>query len=469
VSDEDGPSQLPSVRIDDAERDRAVAFLRHHCAAGLITLDEFSDRVGHVYAAMTSTEIDTVTKDLPAIQTSTMTTVPSPSAVPTRTKRAISFTLSIFSSSQRKGRWRVEGETTAISFMGHSVIDLRQAEVVGNEITITAIAFMGGVDVIVPEGIEVVLSGVPIMGANQISLGNAPVIPGSPLVRVRAFSFMGGVTVRARRPPGETKALRRERELERRRARELEREDRRRDRHDRHARYRDERDLPRGLDRTGGPPARGSHGLPSTPPPRTPPPPPQLRRGIVAVAEDVRDVWRRLRAEVAPEGTVTIFFSDIEGFTSLNERLGDQTTRDVLREHYRLVREELLQHRGFEVKVHGDGFMVAFDSAARALRCAQAIQRAQTAWTEEHPETPLRVRMGLHTGEAIRGEDDDFLGSTVNLASRIATAARGGEILVSALLKELCASTGEFDFDRGQEIELKGLSQPHRVFSVSWQ
>ena len=75
--------------------------------------------------------------------------------------------------------------------------------------------------------------------------------------------------------------------------------------------------------------------------------------------------------------------------------------------------------------------------------------------------------MGLHTGEAIR-DADDFLGSTVNLASRIATAARGGEILVSALLRELCASSGEFAFDDGQELELKGLSQPHRVFSVGW-
>jgi class 3 adenylate cyclase len=196
-------------------------------------------------------------------------------------------------------------------------------------------------------------------------------------------------------------------------------------------------------------------------------PPPPLRRGIVAVAEDVRDEWTQLRSVVAPEGTVTIFFSDIEGWTSLNERIGDLRAQDVLKEHYRIVRDELVTHRGFEVKVHGDGFMIAFDSAARALRCAQAIQRAQTAWTDAHPDTPLRVRMGLHTGEAIR-DADDFLGSTVNLASRIATAARGGEILVSSLLKELCASTGEFDFDRGQEIDLKGLSQPHKVFSVSW-
>ena len=418
--------QLPSVRIDDRARDTAVALLRHHLTDGRITLDEFSDRVGHVFAATTATDLEVVTADLPALRTvgdaSPRTTNGSG-----RVRSVARWTVSMFSSSQRKGRWRVEGETTAISFMGACQLDLRQAEVVGDEITINAVAFMGGVDVVVPEGIEVVLEGFAFMGGKQASIKDAPIVPGSPLVRVRAFAFMGGVTVRSRRPPGEERP-RRERSRERYRARPG----------DVHPTREESR-----------------------------PPVPQLRRGIDAVAEEVRDQWTQLRAQVAPEGTVTILFSDIEGFTSLNEQLGDMRAKDVLRAHYQLVREELLNHRGFEVKVHGDGFMVAFDSAARALRCAQAIQRRQQAWSEEHPDTPIRVRMGLHTGEAIR-DADDFLGSTVNLASRIATAARGEEILVSALLKELCASSGEFSFDRGQEIELKGLSQPHKVFSVSW-
>jgi class 3 adenylate cyclase len=459
-------SDLPSVRIDDNDRDRAVAFLRHHCAGGLITLDEFSDRVGHVFAATTSTEIEQVTNDLPAIERTT-TGATAPAVTTGRLRAAAKWTFSIFSSSQRKGRWRVEGETTAISFMGACQLDLRQAEVVGDEITITAIAFMGGVDVIVPEGIEVVLEGLAIMGAKQASIREVPVLPGSPLVRVRAFAFMGGVSVRSRRPPGEsrkggrgssrqrTERDRAERDRLRAEARDL-REARRAERHARHGHGPVHAPPP-----LPGPPVRGLDRA------VTPPPVPQLRRGIEAVADDVRDEWPQLRAQVAPEGTVTILFSDIEGFTSLNERLGDMRAKDILRDHYQLVREELLTHRGFEVKVHGDGFMVAFDSAARALRCAQAIQRRQRAWSEQHPETPIRVRMGLHTGEAIR-DADDFLGSTVNLASRIATAARGEEILVSALLKELCASSGEFDFDRGQEIELKGLSRPHKVFTAAW-
>ena len=443
-------SDLPSIRIDDADRNRAVAFLRHHCADGRITLDEFSDRVGHVFAATTSSEIELVTNDLPVMSRTTTGGSTGSGAAPATTGRvraAARWTVSIFGGSQRKGRWRVERETTALSVMGSCLLDLRQAEVVGDEITITAIAFMGGVDVIVPEGIEVVLEGFAFMGGKQQSIREVPVLPGSPLVRVKAYAFMGGVSVRSRRPPGESRS---------RDTGPAAREARRQERHQRHDDRRRERREDRGLDAGGRPALGGDHR-----------PVPQLRRGIDAVADDVREGWPELRASVAPEGTVTILFSDIEGFTSLNERVGDFRAKDILRDHYELVRAELLTHRGFEVKVHGDGFMVAFDSAARALRCAQAIQRRQRAWSAEHPDTPIRVRMGLHPGEAIR-DADDVLGSTVNLASRIATAARGDEILVSALLKELCASSGEFEFDRGQEIELKGLSQPHRVFTVTW-
>ncbi len=443
------PASSPGVRVNDADRDRAVGFLRHHVADGLLTLDEFSDRVGDVFAAITSTDIERVTSDLPAVTTAS---VPTPSAAgTTRTRKAVRWTVAVLGGSGQRGRWRVEGQTNAIAFMGGCELDLRQAEVIGDEVEITAFAFMGGVDIIVPEGIAVVMTGFSLMGGKTNRVKDVPVIPGSPVIRVRAFSLMGGVSVRSRRPAGETPrdelpSPPRSRDRDRDRGRDHSR--------DRHGSRHDGRGRERGLDRGPG------SGLP-------PQPPTHRRRGIEAVAEDVRDEWTQLRSQVAPEGTVTIFFSDIEGFTSMNERLGDQRAQQVLRDHYALVRAELVQHRGFEVKVHGDGFMVAFDSAARALRCAKAIQKRQHEWNADRTDDAFRVRMGLHTGEAIR-DADDFLGSTVNLASRIATAARGGEILVSALLRELCASSGEFAFDGGQELELKGLSQPHRVFSVRW-
>ncbi len=84
-----------------------------------------------------------------------------------------------------------------------------------------------------------------------------------------------------------------------------------------------------------------------------------------------------------------------------------------------------------------------------------------------HGLAPIRVRIGLHTGEAIK-EDEDFFGKNVILAARIAGQAQGGEILVSSLLKELTESGGDIAFGEGREVELKGLAGPHRVFEVVW-
>jgi class 3 adenylate cyclase len=169
----------------------------------------------------------------------------------------------------------------------------------------------------------------------------------------------------------------------------------------------------------------------------------------------------------APGGTVTILFSDIEGFSSMTERLGDRKAQEIVRVHNSIVRGNVGACGGFEVKSQGDGFMIAFDSASKALRCAQAIQHELAAYARSHPEEPINVRMGLHTGEAIKDEGD-FLGRTVIVASRIADAACGGEILVSSLLKELVTGSGEFRFGDSREVELKGLSGTHMVVPVNW-
>jgi class 3 adenylate cyclase len=452
----------PEIRVSDAERNRAVDFLRHHCADGRLTLDEFSDRVGLVYASTTVGDLEAITADLPAatppppmVSTSTSAAV---DAAGTRRARAARWTMAFMSGNAQKGRWRVDGDTNAVAVMGECRLDLREAEVVGPEAVINAYAFMGGVDVIVPEGIDVVLTGLAVMGGKHKRIKDVPLIPGSPVIRVRAFAFMGGVSVRSKPPAGTGGGGGRNRKRERVRDHREELLERHQARIERH-----QQRIDRRLDRVRGdaPPA-----APAAPVPPAPPRPPRLR-GIEAVALDARAEWQAVRAQVAPEGTVTILFSDIEGFTSLTERIGDLRANELLQDHYALVRATIAEHGGFEVKVHGDGFMVAFSSASRALRCARAIQQAQQRWNEAHASEPMRVRMGLHTGEAIR-DADDFIGTTVNLASRIASSARGNEILVSALVRELCASTGEFEFDGGTEVELRGLSQPHRVFSVPW-
>lgn len=193
-----------------------------------------------------------------------------------------------------------------------------------------------------------------------------------------------------------------------------------------------------------------------------------VQTSIGAVAESIHADQPDLRPATAPDGTVTLAFSDIEGSTAMNERVGDERWLEILRSHNAIVRKQVKEHRGFEVKSQGDGFMLAFASADLAVRCAIAIQRAFSGYRAQHPDVPLRVRIGLHTGEALR-EREDFFGRNVTLAARIADSAKGDEILVSSTLKELMAGADDVSFDHGGELQLKGLSGVHRVFGLAWQ
>lgn len=189
---------------------------------------------------------------------------------------------------------------------------------------------------------------------------------------------------------------------------------------------------------------------------------------LESVAHSVELTRPDLRAVAAPNGTVTIMFSDIEGSTVLTEELGDERWLKVLHRHNALIRGHLAAHHGFEVKSQGDGFMVAFASAGNAIRCAVAIQRDFAARRDHSGSQVLRVRIGLHTGEVIR-EQDDFFGHTVILAARIGAKANGGQILVSEVLRGLVAGSHEFRFGDSREEQLKGLRDTQRVYEVCWQ
>ncbi len=184
-----------------------------------------------------------------------------------------------------------------------------------------------------------------------------------------------------------------------------------------------------------------------------------MRSSIVAVNAAVQSEHPDLRPQAAPDGTVTLLFSDIENSTPLNERLGDARYMELLRAHNALIETQVKAHRGYVVKTMGDGYMVAFKSAADGLRCAIAIQEAIAGMEEV-----VRVRIGLHTGEMVK-DDNDFFGRHVTLAARVASLAAGGEILVSGIVHELVAGQG-FAFDGGREADLKGLAGTHRVYRV---
>jgi class 3 adenylate cyclase len=410
VTEADRPRPPPELRIADADRDRTIDLLRQHCSDGRLTLDEFSERVEVVLAARTGSDLEAVMADLPGAQV--------PVAEADR-RRSTSWTVAVMGSSSRKGRWRPARRTRVVSFMGGCELDLRRAEIDGPEVVITAVAFMGGIDIVVPEGIEVDLSGIPIMGGKDLRLADVPPIPGAPRIRVRAVPVMGGVTVRskatrARGPDAALAAPSEEHAALRRGERELRRSERASRSSGRH------RDR-----RPGG-------AMPT-----------------------------------APDGTVTILFSDIVGFSALTERVGDLEATRLVSDHNRLVRDQVAAHGGYEVKSQGDGFMVAFGGAGRALRCAVDLQRAFERYSLENPGEPIRLRVGLHTGEVVQ-DGDDFHGRTVIMASRLADAASPSEILVSSLVHELTNSSGEFSFGDDRPVELKGISGPQRAYPLVW-
>ena len=168
-----------------------------------------------------------------------------------------------------------------------------------------------------------------------------------------------------------------------------------------------------------------------------------------------------------PEGTVTVLFTDVEGSTDLATRRGDEAAQAILRTQRELVRQQVEQHCGHEVKSLGDGFMVAFASARKAVACAVGIQRALEQHNRQHPDQQVQVRIGLNTGEAIQ-EEADLFGEAVNAAARIAAKAKGGHILVSETVRGVMGRAKDVELvDRGR-FRLKGFPERWRLFEVVW-
>lgn len=427
----------PSERVSDSDRNQTVSQLREHVVVGRLTLEEFSERVGLALEARTRGDLETSLTNLPDLAAPEIGSV---------RRRARRWFVAVMSGSRAKGRWRISGRTTAVAVMGSCEMDLRHAEIDGSEIVITAITFWGGITVTVPEGFDVELEGFSFMGGRDLKLQSAPLVPGSPRIRVRGFAIMGGITVRSR-------PLRTGREIGEAIVQHVV-----------------------GLVSGATPSAAGSSGGPIDLDALGREIKQQVRAQRHAARGERDDGKSRTSHQDAAgipdrpnggEGTVTILFSDMVDYAGMTERLGDQTSRDVLRAHHRLVRQSLQRHGGREVKVQGDGFMVAFRGVARALRCAADMQRAFLAYSQTNGDRPIRVHIGVHTGELME-EDDDFLGHTVIVASRLAGAAAPGEILVSALSAQLVERTEEFRFVDRRETILKGLTRPQEVATLVW-
>ena len=168
-----------------------------------------------------------------------------------------------------------------------------------------------------------------------------------------------------------------------------------------------------------------------------------------------------------PSGLVTLLFSDIEGSTRLVKALRDRYWQ-ILAEHRRLVRAAVAEYAGYEVDAQGDAFFVTFADAKQAVLCALEIQRA-LAGHQWPAGTPVRVRIGIHTGHAVPAEGA-YTGLAVHRAARICAAARGGQVFLSQATQTIVEDEEEelgFTLVDLGEHRLKDLDRPVRLFQLA--
>ena len=156
-------------------------------------------------------------------------------------------------------------------------------------------------------------------------------------------------------------------------------------------------------------------------------------------------------------GPQTIMFTDLESSTALTQRLGDDAAQELVRKHDVTVRLALEGHGGREIKHTGDGIMASFASAVAAVTAAAQIQR-------DLADTQIGVRVGLNAGEPI-SEDGDLFGTAVQLAARITDRAEPGQVLVSNVVRELCAGK-QFTFEPLGDAALKGFNEPVALYEA---
>ena len=168
-----------------------------------------------------------------------------------------------------------------------------------------------------------------------------------------------------------------------------------------------------------------------------------------------------------PSGAVTFLFTDIEGSTRLVKALRERYA-EVLAEHQRLIRAAIATHAGHEVDTQGDAFFAAFGGAKQAVLCALDIHRALAA--QDWPESvQIRVRIGIHTGQAVAA-GGRYTGLAVHRAARICAVADGGQVLISQATQDLIEDEEEelgFALVDMGEHRLKDLDRPVRLFQLT--
>ena len=227
----------PELRASDADRERVAEVLRDALAEGRLDMAEFEERLDATYRARTYGDLAPITRDLPAgeglvapVPRVSMTKDPAGSGGwagrITGGEGSSTWAVAVMSGFQRKGRWTVPRRFNCFAFWGGGELDLREANFADGEVVINCVAIMGGMNVVVPPGVEVVVRGIGFMGGFDHSEEGVLGDPGAPRVVVTGFAFWGGVGVERKVTRAERQRLKEERrqeKLERRQERERER------------------------------------------------------------------------------------------------------------------------------------------------------------------------------------------------------------------------------------------------------
>ena len=172
------------IRVSDAEREQSVVLLREHLLAGRLTLEEFTTRVEAALSARVGTDLARVQADLPRLAAD----------APGSGRRPARLTAGLFGHAARRGRLRLRGWTTAVTAFADVDLDLREAIITGPRTALPVLAFCGNLDVYVPEGVNVDVSGLAVFGHRR-DWGNEVTAPDAPTITVRVAGLFGTIDV----------------------------------------------------------------------------------------------------------------------------------------------------------------------------------------------------------------------------------------------------------------------------------
>lgn len=183
----------PPMRASDADREAVVRQLERAYSEGRLTPEEFHERSGAAHAARTHPDLEELVRDLPA---GAAGAPPRPAGQPATAAPIVA----IFGSAERRGQWLPARQETAVAVFGGIDLDFRDVDPAALPAEVQAWAFFGGIDITVPEGLAVQMTGFSLFGGRGSAPDDAPPLPGRPVLRLHAVALFGGVSVKARPP-----------------------------------------------------------------------------------------------------------------------------------------------------------------------------------------------------------------------------------------------------------------------------